>query len=301
MPILERRVEMVIITEARRTRVITPTNFRWYDSCINPYVGCEHGCAYCYVRFLVKDKNYPWGDFVRTRDYIKDKLPKEIQTVVGKRICLGTATDPYQPIEKTKRLTRFVLEHLKGSGVIKVGVYTKSDLIMEDLELFKSLPNPNLHMTLTPIPEEIRSQIERVAPPNEARLKVVEAFKKAGVKIRLSVAPMIPGLTDGLIHSLTEAIVKSGADQFYVDPMQPYKQSMAAMDAIENIPNWDLIKDVMTNKISYADWKARMREKWMDEWRKNGNKNVIAIWSDHENKISEDMNTGLPVDPKQEI
>jgi DNA repair photolyase len=171
---------------------------------------------------------------------------------------------------------------------------------MEDLELFKTLPNPNLHMTLTPIPEEIRCKIEKVAPPNEARLKVVEAFKKAGIKVRLSVAPMIPGLTDYIIHPLIKAIVNSGADQFYVDPMQPYKQSMTAMEAID-IPNWELIKLVMTNKISYASWKARMRTQWMKGWKENGNKDMIAIWSDHENEVSEDMNTGLPVDPKQEM
>lgn len=268
-------------TKARKAKAITPTNFRWYDYCINPYVGCEHGCAYCYVRFLVKDTETPpapWGEFVRVREFIKVQIPKEIAIVNGKRVCLGTVTDPYQPSEKKERLTRFCLEALVKAGVTKVGVYTKSDLALEDLELFKKLPNPNLHMTITPIQEEIRSKVEKVAPDNNARFDVVKKFKEAGIKVRLNVAPLIPSFSDG----------------------QAYKQSMTAMaDALGSM--WLPISMLMYDKVKYAEWKAKQREAWMNEWAKNGSKNIIAIWSDHENEVSEDMSTGKAIDPKMEI
>ena len=289
------------ITVANKAKVVNNTKFRWYDKMINPYVGCTHGCAYCYVRFLVLDKNYSWGDFVRYREHIKERLPKEIKAKVlnGQRVCLGTATDPYQPLETTHRLTRFVLEQLATSGAIKVGVYTKSDLVLEDLDLFKKITNSILHMTITPLPEEIRSKIERAAS-NEARFAVVRKFREAGIRVQLNVAPMLPTFTESLVPGLIKSIKESDVEQFFADPMQPYKQSMDAMEKI-GLPGWGIISQVMKDKTSYSAWKALLRSAWMNEWKNNGNLKCVAIWSDHENKVSEDMSTGLPVDPKKEL
>jgi len=286
------------ITEARKTKVITPTNFRWYDVCCNPYVGCEHGCAYCYVQFFIKDPE-AWGQFVRVREHIKTKLDKELKNIKGKRICIGTFTDPYQPAETTYRLTRHILTKLIGSGSTKTGVYTKSPLVLEDLDLFKKGTNANLHMTITPIHEKYRSLLEH-AQGNIARFDVVRKFTQAGIRVYLNIAPIVPIISDGLAETILLEAVQSNIHQFFVDPMMPYKQSVINMSKA-GIDCWNQISPIITDKEKYAKWKAEQRKIWMDAWKKVGNQTINAIWSDHENKVTEDMNTGLPVDPRKEL
>ena len=148
---------------ARRSTIVTKSMFSGYDLCINPYVGCEFGCSYCYVRFTVKDDNHEWGEFVRVRAHMADKLPKELdkgnfriqdgtvpvldddgkqeRTPAGKprkrslyktmamsdaRLVLGTMTDPYQPAEKRHRITRTALELITEhpNQFKKVGIFT---------------------------------------------------------------------------------------------------------------------------------------------------------------------------------
>src|SRR5271157_4654128 len=95
-----------LVTIARRGHIITTSTFKGYDHCLNPYVGCQFGCSYCYVRFFIKDSKKPWGEFVRTRNHIITNLSKELATIAGRRLVLGTMTDPYQPQERRSRLTR---------------------------------------------------------------------------------------------------------------------------------------------------------------------------------------------------
>jgi len=82
------------IVEARKTNLIVKSGFSGYDHCLNPYVGCQFGCRYCYVRFFIKDKNHEWGEFVRVRSYIRDRLPTDLVAVAPTRLVLGTMTDP---------------------------------------------------------------------------------------------------------------------------------------------------------------------------------------------------------------
>jgi DNA repair photolyase len=290
------------IVDARKGKIVTPTGFRWYDFCLNPYVGCGHGCKYCYVQFLVKDPTHAWGDFIRVRSHLAKQLAKELPAVRGSRVCIGTATDPYQPAEEEQELTCTALELLADSGATKVGIYTKSGRVLRDKDVLLKCKNPNLHMTISPIPEELRKIVEPGCEwTNDARFQVIREFKKAGIKVRLNVAPLIPSWSDSLMLPLIEKIVEAKVDQFYVDPMQPYKQALASMDQLGMGDIWAAARMIMASKDAYILHKARLRQSWMDAWRRLGNPNIIAIWSDHENKVSEDMYTGKTIDPKEEI
>jgi DNA repair photolyase len=289
------------ITDTKPGKVVVKTGFRWYDYCINGYVGCGHGCRYCYVQFLVKDE-LPWGDFLRVRAHIEKQLIKELKVLNGKRVVIGTVTDPYQPAEAQYNITSTILRLLAQSGAIKVGVYTKSPLVARDMDLLLMCQNPNLHMTITPISEHLREKIEPGGTrPNMERFAVVKQFKAAGFKVRLNVAPLIPAMSAGLLEPIIKEIVACRVDQFYVDPMQPYKQAVASMEALNLGDVWVQAKDIMTDRSKYAAWKAEQREAWMTAWKKLGDSRIIAIWSDHENKVSEDLNNGEPIDPKKEI
>ena len=114
-----------VVTASKGGDVITKTGFSGYDHCLNTYVGCEFGCKYCYVRFFVKDKEHPWGEFVRSRRHIPNKLLSALKKVGPTRLVLGTMTDPYQPQELKERLTRTALEHIIASDVQGWDLHTK--------------------------------------------------------------------------------------------------------------------------------------------------------------------------------
>jgi hypothetical protein len=111
------------------------TGFSQYDRAINPYKSCEHKCAYCYTGH--------YKDF------------KELPDTIEGRVVIGTHTDPYQPKEQQERKTREYLNQLLNKkNVTKVGIFTKSPTVVEDIDLIKQLPAPHVHINLSPFPEE---------------------------------------------------------------------------------------------------------------------------------------------------
>jgi DNA repair photolyase len=82
----------VAVVKASRGKIVVGSGFQGYDVCVNPWVGCQFGCSYCYVRFFVKDPKLPWGQFVRARDHLPVRLAREIGqgVLAGKRVVLGT-------------------------------------------------------------------------------------------------------------------------------------------------------------------------------------------------------------------
>ena len=127
----------MIIKEIEAKNVITKSNLPVCDFSVNPYTGCEHACKYCYASFMKRFTNHPepWGEFLDVKYWDKIKKPKNY---AGKELFIGSVTDPYQPIEKKYCRTRALLEELQGSGA-KLSIATKSDLILRDLYINKTL------------------------------------------------------------------------------------------------------------------------------------------------------------------
>jgi DNA repair photolyase len=284
----------VLYTIARKGKVITESGFSGYDFALNPYVGCEFGCRYCYVRFFVKDAEKPWGEFVRRREHLVDRLPKELKEVAGKRLVLGTMTDPYQPEERRSRLTRAALGAiLAGPLPAKVGIFTRSPIVLDDAGLIARLPRARVHYSVTPFDREIMTKIEGIPVTTEARWKAVLRLREAGVRVHVNVAPAIPVVSDAMTREFCEKLASSGVSEFFVDPMQAYSDSFRALEeSMKGHPAWDEVRDVMTDKPKYAAWKRRYRASWEAEWKKVGSPDVLPIWSDHEHKTWIDMRTG---------
>ena len=104
---------------------------------VNPYVGCGHGCKYCYASFMKRFTNHPepWGEFKHPERY------------AGKELFLCYVTDPYQPLEETACRTRTILEQMQGSGC-SLSIATKSDLVLRDLDLIKTFPNARVSWSI---------------------------------------------------------------------------------------------------------------------------------------------------------
>lgn len=279
------------ITTARKGPVITSSKFTHYDCCMNPYVGCQFGCKYCYVRFFVKDPDAEWGKFVRIREHVKDKLPKNLQKWVGKRLVIGTMTDPYQIAEKKYKITRSGLEIIRDSKhkLDKVGIFTRSPLILNDLEIIKTLPRARVHFTIAPLSTKMIRQLEPGSMPMDKRFEVVKKIRDAGIRVHINVAPAIPTLSEQFTEELIKQMVRTKINEFYVDPMQPYKEAKDAIGPCKAV-------DIMQDKEEYSKWKNKYKDEWLKCWTKNGDSNIMAVWKEHETESTVDMNTGKELD-----
>jgi DNA repair photolyase len=176
--------------------------FRWT---INPYRGCEFGCAYCYARYTHEFMEHrDWLDFERVI-YVKERaaeyLERELASERVRRepIALGTATDPYQPAERRGGLTRRILEVVARHRGLDFSITTKSDLVLRDLDLLQRIASRSrLHvsLTITTADRDLARRIEPRAPTPEKRFAAVRALRDAGIFAGVFCAPVMPFITD---------------------------------------------------------------------------------------------------------
>ena len=162
----------------------------------NPYVGCQHGCLYCYVADVFKSRNMSltWGQKVQVKEDILRLLRKNLHRNPRGVVGVSTVTDPYQPIEKTLEVTRQALRILYDSK-FPVSVQTKSSLVVRDLDIIKG----NLFevgMTITSLNDEFRKQFEQGASPPDERIQALEEISSKYVATWIFYGPIIPGFND---------------------------------------------------------------------------------------------------------
>ncbi len=284
---------------ARKSGIIAKTGFRGYDKCLNTYVGCEFGCSYCYCRFFLRDPKLPWGSFVRVRLHIESRLTKELPDLAGLRVVMGTMSDPYQPSERKHRVTRTALEILAGGKLEKLGIFTRSPLVKDDLDLIKTLPRARIHFTIPPFPQDFRKQVEPVAIPWHKRFEILQKIKDAGIYTSCNVAPAMPYVSEDLTEEFAQRLADVGVDEFFVDPMQGYKAAMEAMDkTVTDKALLGRMWGIMLDKEKYQTWKNNYRDRWFAAWAKVKTNNTLPVWSDHENDVWVDMNTGKQMNQK---
>ena len=173
--------------------ILTTSNLPVCDFSVNPYVGCEHACKYCYASFMKRftDHPEPWGEFVDAKEW-----PPLCGAgrYAGKEAFIGSVTDPYQPCEEKLRRTRALLEQLAGSGM-KISIQTKSDLVLRDLDLIRQFPDARVGFSVNTLDESFRAEMDRAAPISR-RLAAMKALHDAGVRTTCFISPIFPGITD---------------------------------------------------------------------------------------------------------
>ncbi len=196
---------------------------------INPYRGCEFGCRYCYARYTHEFMEMRDGMEFEQKIYVKqhaaDLLRHELRRVKpDESIALGTATDPYQPAERRYEVTRGILEEFARHRGFELGIVTKSNLIVRDLELLKEVAQANrlsVHVTITTLDVNLARILEPRAPRPDLRLDAVRALAQAGLRVGISCSPVVPGITDspGDLEALIRAAAESGADYVFANPL----------------------------------------------------------------------------------
>lgn len=205
-----------------RSRSIIATNDSpdvGFDASINPYRGCEHGCAYCYARPSHEYLGYSAGlDFETKILYKPDAaqlLGAQLSSPrwVPQVVALSGVTDPYQPIERRLEITRGCLKVL-AEFRNPVVIITKGALVTRDVDLLASLAENQavrVGMSVTTLDPKLSRTLEPRASLPRQRLQAIEALTSAGIEVRLMVSPTIPGLTDHEIPSIVAAGASAGA------------------------------------------------------------------------------------------
>ena len=183
----------MIIREIETKNPLTKSDLPVSDYSLNPYLGCEHGCKYCYACFMKRFTGHeePWGSFVDVKYWKPLAHPERY---AGKEVFLGSVTDPYQPAEEKYRRTRAVLEELRGSGV-KLSIATKSDLVLRDLDLIQSFPEARVSWSINTLDERFKDDMDKAVSIGR-RLAAMKAFHDAGVRTTCFISPIFPGITD---------------------------------------------------------------------------------------------------------
>ena len=189
-----------------------------FDRSINPYRGCEHGCIYCYARPTHCYLGHSAGLDFETKLYAKPQaatlLEKELASprYQPRTIALGTNTDPYQPIERERRITRSILEVLERAKH-PVGIVTKSQLVLRDLDILSRMAAKGLAkvaISVTTLDRRLVRAMEPRAASPPKRIETLRALSAAGVPTAVMIAPVIPALNDSEIEQILQTASEAG-------------------------------------------------------------------------------------------
>ena len=173
---------------------------------INPYVGCQHACVYCYACFMKRFSQHdePWGEFVDAKINATDVFEKNFRKVKdGEGAFIGSATDAYHPLEMKYELTRKILQKIvdarKSSLIPKdfsVSILTKSDLVLRDIDLLKQIPGVEVGFSVSMPNEKARRLFEPRAKPVQQRFAALKTLREEGIATFGFIAPILPKITD---------------------------------------------------------------------------------------------------------
>src|SRR5438128_2396701 len=252
-----------------------------FDRSINAYRGCEHGCVYCYARPTHAFHDLSPGLDFETKLFAKPDAARLLRAELGKRgyevrpIAMGTNTDPYQPIEGKWRITRSLLEVLAETKH-PVTITTKSDRVLTDLDLLAGMAKDDLAsvaLSVTSLTPEIARTLEPRAPAPRKRLAAVKAPSDAGIPAWVSIAPVIPAITDHELEHIVEAAAEAGARGCFFLPVRlPFEVAplfRAWLD--EHFPDragkvMAIIQSLRGGRDNDPNWFSRMRGQgpWAD-------------------------------------
>jgi DNA repair photolyase len=200
----ERRAGRVRCLEIEAKSVLNRVRGMPFEWSINPYRGCYHQCVFCYARrthaFLERDGVDEWGSLLSAKVNAPQVLRAELArpTWRGDQVAIGTATDPYQPIEGRYRITRGILIELARART-PAHLITRSPLIVRDIDVLGDVARAagvTVCFSLPTLDAELARRIEPTVAPPAQRLRALERLAKAGIRAGVAVAPVLPGLCD---------------------------------------------------------------------------------------------------------
>src|SRR3981081_2652806 len=190
-----------------------------FETSLNPYRGCEHGCIYCYARPTHEYLGFSAGLDFESKIMVKTDAPQLLKAELSSPrwnpqvLVMSGVTDPYQPVERRLKITRGCLEVL-AKFRNPVAIITKNRLVTRDIDLLGELASHNaaaVNVSVTSLDPNLQRVLEPRTSSPSARLETVAALRAAGIPVGVMVAPIIPGLTDHEVPKIVEACARAGA------------------------------------------------------------------------------------------
>jgi DNA repair photolyase len=245
-----------------------------FDRSINPYRGCEHGCVYCFARPTHAYLGLSPGLDFESRLFAKPDAPQLLEKELAaadyepRMIAIGTNTDPYQPIERERKIMRGILEVLERGGH-PVGIVTKSALVIRDADILSRMAKRNLAkvtISVTTLDPKLARAMEPRASTPAKRLEALRQLAQAGVPTTVMVAPVIPALNDSEIERILDAAGHAGVKEAaYVLLRLPLEvRDLFREWLLANYPDryrhvFTLIRDMRGGRDYDSQWGTRMK------------------------------------------
>ena len=210
-------------------KLLSPCHLEMYNYQIDPYIGCEHCCQYCYE---LNEAETDWEKEILIYRDITEQLSQELSSIEPQTICFGMNSDSYQPLERNLTQTRKVLELLAEKG-FSVSILTKSGLITRDIGLLTKMQGSSAGFSIAFQDEETRKLFEKNAPSNKERIESLKRLKESGIETYTFICPIMPFITD--IETVIEMVAP------YSDTIWVYKLYMKS----EKDKNWIKTRSIL--------------------------------------------------------
>lgn len=183
----------MVVKEIIVNDYITKSNLPSSDFVINPYIGCPHGCKYCYASFMKRFTGHKedWGTFI---DIKRSDKKINLKKISKKSVFLSSVTDCYNPIEEKYKITRKILEQLINSDCY-LSISTKSKLILRDIDLLKKIKNLTVSMSINTLDEEFKKDMDNASTIKD-RINTLKELHANGIRTVLFMSPIFPYITE---------------------------------------------------------------------------------------------------------
>ena len=242
-----------------------------FTHAINPYRGCEFGCRYCYARYTHEFLEMRDPEQFERKIFFKQNaawlLRQELNKLEpGTHIAIGTATDPYQPLERKQMLTRSILEVLAEASGFTLGIVTKSALVARDIDVLQQIKQRNrltVHLTVTTMNTKLARILEPRAPRPELRIQTLAKLRLAGLRAGVLCSPLMPGITDSRssMAAVAKAAAEAGACFFASGPLFLKPCSLPTFFAFvkQNFPELSKAYEKRYEKSAFVSLEYRRR------------------------------------------
>jgi DNA repair photolyase len=223
----------VTIKETTARTVLSKSGIESVDYCVNPYVGCFHGCSYCYATFMKRFSGHTeqWGSFVDVKINAPGILRRQLAKAQRGTVMISSVTDAYQPVESRYKLTRQCLEVLLEYQ-FPVSILTKSPLVYRDIDLLKQFNDIEVGITVTTDDDRIRKLFAPQAPPISARIRTLKKLYESGVATYAFIGPVLPMDPERLAEKIRPYV-----DSVLIDRMNYHSKTQGIYKA-QNMMRW---------------------------------------------------------------
>jgi DNA repair photolyase len=228
--------KMMKVSVCNHRQILLPCGLKNFDFQVDPYVGCEHYCFYCYV---LSQAETDWSKEILIHEDIVSQLSEEIDKISPQTIYMGYHTDPYQPCEAEYRQTRKVLELLLKKG-FSASILTKSDLVVRDRDILKEMNCAAVSVSVAFNDNRTRGLFEAHTTATEKRIDALRQLKDAGIRTGALVCPVVPHITDAV--QLID-MLEPNTDEIWI-------YGLNFSDRLGQ--NWLNVKKILS--IQYPDW-----------------------------------------------